>query len=99
MDSGYILKESQQDLLLDVMWGVGEGERSQADSGTLGTWKGEWPLTEKGKTSGRAGYFFGGGSFWGASEKMGYEELSLGYVKSAMPFRHLRGDIKSHSDL
>lgn len=58
-------------MLLDVMWGVGEGERSQADSGTLGSWKGEWPLTEKGKTSGRAGYFFWWGILLGGFRKDG----------------------------
>ena len=71
----------------DCLWG-------ETDSDTLGSWKGEWPFTEKGNSSGRIGHFFGGGSFLGASKRRGYEELILGYVKSEMPIRHLRGDIK-----
>lgn len=35
-----------------------------------------------------------GGSFLGVLERMGCEEHSLGYVKSEMRIRHLRGDSK-----
>ena len=36
------------------MWGE---KGVKADSRALGSWKGEWPFTKKGKTSGGAGDF------------------------------------------
>ena len=42
------------------MWG---GKGIKADSGALGSLKGKWPFTEKGKTSGGAGDFPIRGSF------------------------------------